>query len=158
VRQYYFAIGSRYSLTGKTMETEVTNVSTDHDILSQNVSNRYDREGYVIVSNVINADLISEARQDVSWLQKRYGDKSELMQIANNNDDPFWIRLVSDENLLDLAQLFIGPDIGLFASGYFCKAPFCFEALILASINIINIQLISKDGICHSPAASDGVE
>jgi len=33
------------------------------------------------------------------------------------------VRVVSDAGLLDLAQLFIGPDVALFSSHYFCKMP-----------------------------------
>ena len=39
-------------------------------------------------------------------------------------DDPFWIRLVSDDRLLDIAQQFIGPNIALFASHYISKPAF----------------------------------
>ena len=39
-------------------------------------------------------------------------------------DDPFWVRLVSDDRLLDIAQQFIGPNIALFASHYISKPPF----------------------------------
>ena len=38
-------------------------------------------------------------------------------------DDPFWVRLVSDPRLLDIAQAYVGPDIALFASHYICKPP-----------------------------------
>ena len=37
--------------------------------------------------------------------------------------DPFWVRLVRDQRLLDIAKLFIGPDIALFASHYIAKPP-----------------------------------
>jgi ectoine hydroxylase-related dioxygenase (phytanoyl-CoA dioxygenase family) len=39
-------------------------------------------------------------------------------------DDPFWIRLVGDDRLVDVAELFVGPDIALFASHYISKPPF----------------------------------
>ncbi len=38
--------------------------------------------------------------------------------------DPFWVRLISDDRLLDIAEQFIGPNIALFASHYICKPPF----------------------------------
>ena len=41
-------------------------------------------------------------------------------------NDPFWIRLASDERLLDLAEAFapfINGSIALFSSHYFCKMP-----------------------------------
>ena len=37
--------------------------------------------------------------------------------------DPFWVRLVGDQRLLDIAKLFIGPNIALFASHYIAKPP-----------------------------------
>ena len=37
--------------------------------------------------------------------------------------DPFWIRLISDSRLLDIAELFVGPNIALFASHYLSKPP-----------------------------------
>src|SRR5207245_1646935 len=39
-------------------------------------------------------------------------------------DDPFWVRLISDSRLLDIAEQYIGPDIALFASHYICKPPY----------------------------------
>ena len=38
-------------------------------------------------------------------------------------NDPFWVRLVADDALLDIAEQFVGPDIALFASAYICKPP-----------------------------------
>jgi ectoine hydroxylase-related dioxygenase (phytanoyl-CoA dioxygenase family) len=38
-------------------------------------------------------------------------------------NDPFWVRLVSDAALLDIAEQFVGPDIALFASAYLSKPP-----------------------------------
>jgi ectoine hydroxylase-related dioxygenase (phytanoyl-CoA dioxygenase family) len=37
--------------------------------------------------------------------------------------DPFWVRLVSDDRLLDIVEELIGPDIALFASHYIAKPP-----------------------------------
>lgn len=39
-------------------------------------------------------------------------------------DDPFWVRLISDDRLVDIAQQFVGPDIALFASHYISKPPY----------------------------------
>jgi ectoine hydroxylase-related dioxygenase (phytanoyl-CoA dioxygenase family) len=38
-------------------------------------------------------------------------------------DDPFWVRLISDDRLLDIAAQYVGPDIALFASHYLSKPP-----------------------------------
>ena len=36
---------------------------------------------------------------------------------------PFWLHLVSDDRLLDIAEQFIGPNIALFATHYIAKPP-----------------------------------
>ena len=38
-------------------------------------------------------------------------------------NDPFWVRLISDDRLLDIAQEYVGPNIALFASHYISKPP-----------------------------------
>jgi hypothetical protein len=45
-------------------------------------------------------------------------------------DDPFWVRLISDPRLLDIAEVFIGPDIALFASHYIAKPPYDGQAVL----------------------------
>ena len=39
-------------------------------------------------------------------------------------DDPFWVQLISDDRLLDIAEQFIGPNIALFTSHYISKPAF----------------------------------
>jgi ectoine hydroxylase-related dioxygenase (phytanoyl-CoA dioxygenase family) len=87
---------------------------------------RYRSEGYGVFRNVIDAALISELRAHVEWLQRHSlanFANSELCQLHRMNDDPFWLRVVSDDRLLDVAERFVGPNIALFNSSYFCKTP-----------------------------------
>lgn len=85
---------------------------------------QYNRDGYVIARKVIDADLIREASDHVEWLTKKNPDRrpEQLWQDLIPHD-PFWVRLVGDDRLLDVAQEFIGPDIALFASHYISKPP-----------------------------------
>lgn len=85
----------------------------------------YKRDGYTIFRNVIDADLIAEASAHVTWLQEKHPDvpPEELGHVYMTND-PFWIRLISDQRLVDIAELFVGPDVALFASHYINKPPF----------------------------------
>ena len=84
----------------------------------------YQRDGYVIVRNAIDTGLVAEAQAHVHWLIRQNPDvRPEQLHAHLAVDDPFWIRLVSDERLLDIAQQFIGPDIALFATHYICKPP-----------------------------------
>ncbi|MEV0390115.1 phytanoyl-CoA dioxygenase family protein [Nonomuraea sp. NPDC050643] len=85
----------------------------------------YDRDGYTIFRNVLDRDLIAEASDHVAWLQAKHPDRlGEDLGTELVAGDPFWVRLVSDARLLDIAELFVGPDIALFASHYISKPPF----------------------------------
>jgi phytanoyl-CoA hydroxylase len=86
---------------------------------------QYEREGYVLFPEVLDEDLIQEARQHVAWLQAKHPElRPEHLGHTLMTHDPFWVRLVSDDRLLDIAEIFIGPNIALFASHYICKPPF----------------------------------
>lgn len=85
---------------------------------------QYRTEGFVVLRSVIDAALLDEMRAHVNWLQQhRAADLTspELFQFQRMNDDPFWHRVVSDERLVDIAESLLGPNIALFASGYFHK-------------------------------------
>lgn len=86
---------------------------------------QYERDGYTIFRDVIDAELIAEAADHVAWLGRRHPEvRPEQLGHTFLRDDPFWVRLISDERLLDLAELFVGPDIAMFASHYISKPPF----------------------------------
>ena len=101
---------------------EVLDLSPPHE----NEMARYPTEGYAVFRSVIDAALIAELRAHVEWLQQHSPASfanPELPQLHRMNDDPFWLRVVSDRRLLDVAENFVGPNIALFNSSYFCKAP-----------------------------------
>jgi len=85
---------------------------------------RYRRDGYVVFREVLDPELVAEADRHVDWLLARHPDLGPD-QLGHHlaREDPFWVRLVSDDRLLDLARAFIGPDIALFATHYICKPP-----------------------------------
>lgn len=84
----------------------------------------FERDGYAIFRKVLDPQLVSEASLHVEWLMQRNPDlRPENLGTRLLGKDPFWLRLVSDNRLLDIAELFIGPDIALFASHYLCKPP-----------------------------------
>lgn len=85
---------------------------------------QYRTEGYAIFRDVLDGELIAEARNHISWLQeKNPGVRQEKLGHLLMADDPFWVRLVGDERLLDIAAKFVGPNIALFASAYVSKPP-----------------------------------
>ncbi|OZM77049.1 phytanoyl-CoA dioxygenase family protein [Pseudonocardia sp. MH-G8] len=84
----------------------------------------YERDGYVIFRNVLDPELINEVNGHVEWLQRKHPEvRPEQLGHEFLRDDPFWVRLVSDDRLLDIAEMFVGPDIALFASHYISKPP-----------------------------------
>jgi ectoine hydroxylase-related dioxygenase (phytanoyl-CoA dioxygenase family) len=84
----------------------------------------YEDEGYVVFRDVVDSGLVAEADAHVDWLLARHPElRPEELGHRLARDDPFWLRLVADDRLLDVAQLFIGPDIALFATHYLCKPP-----------------------------------
>lgn len=93
--------------------------ATDSPVLS-----RYKEEGYALFPDVLDADLIAETSDHVAWLQAKHPElRPENLGHTLMTHDPFWVRLISDDRLLDIAQQFIGPDIALFASHYISKPP-----------------------------------
>ncbi len=85
---------------------------------------RYDVDGFVVVPDVLDPALMDEVDAHVRWLIERHPDlRPEQLGHTLVADDPFWVRLVSDDRLLDVAEHFIGPDIALFASHYIVKPP-----------------------------------
>ena len=84
----------------------------------------YDRDGFVIVRNVLPADLIREVERHIDWLMKRHPElPPESLGHWLIAGDPFWVRFLSDNHLLDVAEALIGPDVAFFAADYICKAP-----------------------------------
>lgn len=91
---------------------------------AENIAAEYQKNGYVIVRGVLDEDLVAEARSHIDWLlAKNPGVRPEELHAHLITKDAFWVRLVGDERLLDLAEVFLGPDIGLFASHYIAKPP-----------------------------------
>lgn len=86
---------------------------------------QYDRDGYAVFRGVLDADLIQESSSHIDWLlQKNPGVRPEQLHHTLVANDPFWVRLISDDRLLDIAELFVGPNIALFASHYVSKPPY----------------------------------
>ena len=85
---------------------------------------QYETDGYARVQDVLDRDLIEEARRHVGWLRERNPDRRpENLDYDLVQRDAFWVRLISDDRLLDIAEAFLGPDVALFASHYIAKPP-----------------------------------
>ena len=88
------------------------------------IGKAYDRDGFVIVRDVLQAGLIREVERHIDWLMDRHPDlPPESLGHWLIADDPFWVRFLSDRRLLDVAEALVGPDVGFFAADYICKPP-----------------------------------
>jgi len=87
---------------------------------------QYNEDGYVVLRNVLDPELMAEMSDHMSFLQRQYPElPAEHFHHPVMRNDPFWVRCVSDPRLLDVADGFLGkPDgLALFSSHYFCKMP-----------------------------------
>jgi phytanoyl-CoA hydroxylase len=88
------------------------------------IRSQYEKEGYVIVREAIDPALTGEAQDHVRWLiEQNPGVRPEQLHAHLAQTDPFWIRLISDSRLVDIAEQFVGPNVALFATHYICKPP-----------------------------------
>lgn len=88
------------------------------------VLQKYEKDGFAIIRNVLDADLIKEAQEHVEWLGRRYPHlRPEEYHHPLMRNDAFWVRMVTDDRLVDIAQLVLGPDLACFTAHYVCKPP-----------------------------------
>lgn len=88
------------------------------------VLSEYQENGFAILRDVLDQDLIEEAKAHVEWLGRRYPDlRPEEYHHPLMRNDAFWVRMVTDDRLLDIAELFLGPDVACFTAHYVCKPP-----------------------------------
>ena len=84
----------------------------------------YNKNGYAIVRNVIDPNLVSEVESHVQWLSNKYPDtRPEAFHHSLLVHDPFIHHLLDSEKLLDVIESIIGPDIALFGAHYIAKKP-----------------------------------
>jgi len=97
----------------------------------QDAVRRYARDGFAILRGVLDPHLVDEARRHVAWLCRRYPDlRPEHLHHPLMRDDAFWVRLVTDPRLLDIARAVLGPDLACFTAHYICKPPYDGHAVL----------------------------
>jgi len=112
----------KYSFTQNPVEKR--SMEFDFKKSLKGVKRAYEQQGYVIIRNVLDPEIIQENIDHVDWLLKKNpGIRPEQLHHTLIMNSPFWVRVISDDRLLDVAEQFIGPDIALFASHYICKPP-----------------------------------
>lgn len=93
-------------------------------MLSTDLPEALDRDGFVIVRQAIDQPLAAELVEHVHWLDRKHPDlRPESFHHKVLLHDPFIHRVAGDPRLLDIAAQFVGQDIGLYASHYIAKPP-----------------------------------
>ncbi|MCF3172864.1 phytanoyl-CoA dioxygenase family protein [Streptomyces sioyaensis] len=88
------------------------------------VINEYEKNGFAVIRDVLDPALVAEAREHIEWLGRRYPRlRPEEYHHPLMRNDAFWVRLVTDERLVDIAELILGSDLACFTSHYVCKPP-----------------------------------
>ncbi|WP_327320314.1 phytanoyl-CoA dioxygenase family protein [Streptomyces sp. NBC_01235] len=91
----------------------------------EKVRAEYEENGFSIIRNAIPVSLVEEIKAHVSWLTERYPElRPEHLHHPLIRNDAFWVRLVSDPGLVDIAEFFLGPDLACFTAHYICKPPY----------------------------------
>lgn len=121
----------------------------------EHAKEKYEKDGYVTFHDVLDADLIQEAKQHIDWLVKKHPNvRPENLHSNFMPEDPFWVRLVSEDRLLDIAEQFIGPNIALYRSQYLSKPPYDGKPVLwhqdgsyweLEPMNVITLWLAVDD-------------
>jgi len=84
----------------------------------------YEGDGVVVVRGVLDTELVMELGRHIDWLMKKHPSlRPESLGHWLIAEDPFWVRFVSDKNLLDVAESLVGPSIAFFAADYIAKPP-----------------------------------
>lgn len=84
----------------------------------------YRENGFAIIRDVLPSNLLEEARSHVDWLAAKYPDlPPEHLHHPLVRNDAFWVRLISEPRLVDIADFFLGPDLACFTAHYICKPP-----------------------------------
>ena len=61
----------------------------------EGIQDAYQKDGYLIVRDVLDKDLMAKARDHVKWLLKKHPDRRpEQLHHELAIDDPFWIGLI----------------------------------------------------------------
>lgn len=91
---------------------------------SKRIIAELEENGYSIIRNVIDGELVAEMSEHLEWLTRRYPDlRPEHLHHPLMKNDAFWVRVVTDPRLVDIVELVLGPDIACFTSHYICKPP-----------------------------------
>ena len=91
----------------------------------------YHDNGFTIFRNVIDEGLLREINDHYHWLRTKFSEfRPEHLHHPLMRDDAFWVRVVTDSRLLDIAEIFLGENLACFTAHYICKPPIDGQAVL----------------------------
>ena len=90
--------------------------------MNDHLKKEYDKNGFVIIRNIIDPDLVLELENHVYWLCEKYPNiHPEAFHHDLLVNDPFILKVLNDKKILDILENFIGKNIALFGAHYIAK-------------------------------------
>lgn len=91
----------------------------------------YRTNGYAIIRDVVSKELLGEIGRHVEWLIERYPElRPEHLHHPLIRNDAFWVRMILEPALVDIAEALLGPDVACFTAHYICKPPYDGQAVL----------------------------
>lgn len=94
---------------------------------ARDVADSFERDGYAIVQNAIDDGLLDELDRFIDFLLDTYDVDPVGFSNATDGSEPvehpFWVRMASDERVLDAAEAVLGPNVVHHHSVFFLKPP-----------------------------------
>lgn len=85
---------------------------------------KYNEDGYAIIKNVLDLEIVRELNKHVRWLRKQNPHiRPEAFHHHLLVKDPFIHFLLHQERLLNIVQNILGSNIALFGAHYIAKKP-----------------------------------
>lgn len=95
------------------------------DVDIARLKKEYDENGFAIIRDVVDTELIKEAQAHTDWLGRKYPElRPEEYHHPLMRNDAFWVSMVTDERLSGIARVFLGSGIACFTAHYICKPPY----------------------------------
>lgn len=88
--------------------------------LPQIYRKQYEDEGYAVFRGVLDKSFLDSINRHLELLCQKQSNLTNLY-AAPLKDDPVWAKIVAEERLLNIAEIFIGSDIALFGANYVVK-------------------------------------
>lgn len=94
---------------------------------SRDFAESFERGGYALIRNALDDGLLAELDRFIEYLPDTYAVDPVTFSNATGGSEPvehpFWVRMASDERVLDAVEAVLGPNVVHHHSVFFLKPP-----------------------------------